>query len=1558
MKKFILLPILTILLSFAAYSQDLIIESMTIEPSYQKHSAFTYSVSIKNIGVISSNKGLLNIYFGNDASDYSNFFTSDYFPALDADETVTLNFEIGGSEYLEDLDQEVGSYYVNAIIDPDSYNFVDVNPSNNKFQAGVAEVTVSTADILLSNFSLNDATNHVQGKELALNVDVSNPGSTIRGVYVEAYLSADMVFDEEDLKLEKTDYLRFDYQNELTGILLNDFEIPFNLNPGEYYVFLKVDSYDQIQEIDETNNVYQAGSIEVASSNAFLTIDEFSVSYQWTEYGVSLSFNIENTGTTDVTYLDYYVSSYSVGTGYDPRNYYGSGIKAGKSRLEFVDIYDNELSGEYIYIGNNDPNYPLIDEIEVHIGSQPIFNYDFNIVSISSTSQVETEDIQIPLNIELENPNSNSIYDYATIDITLESLDGQIIENYNIRNGVYMDAFETNQLYIKLPNRPTLTAGTYNVTTNITLDYKDGSAGPFTSEIEIFASEYSIDVEILGQNGDIINQGIVYFYEKNANGNINYLGNQNIEEVDGVGQVTFLQSAGDFMFYVVPDESQFPNYLRTVSGNTFKLEQTSFTEINGNTTIQIEPIYVAPNVLNGEKAITGNIVSGTSSARVAYRQTASTNFDQTPVYLIRNSEVVAFTKTDASGSFTFTEVENGEYEIYFDDGNILESNDISANLSIDESTDIVELVVNETGEVAVENLKMELAAFELEASDIEADENNVTIQYQMSNYFKNNSISISNASFYTLIKQNGTVLDSIPFDQNLNLNQNDTLNLKTSISLTSSLMIGDYEIELHFSTPFQDTEFTGTARNFSVIEPHYNIDVIALDENQLPLTSGIVQLFKIDENGAISLFEEQAIQQNRIANFYTTACEYIINVIPEEEIFPQLIPSFQNHQYFFEESDVQNLSVDTEHQIQLINNPQSSLSGSKKVEFNLNDEKFNFSGTQVILSHAADSSVINTFSTENNYLELADMETGEYLLFFNDGTISQNFEKWYSLNVNAQDDLYQIEINTSSSSQNQFDFDFMAQKDTVFNNYNNSDQLDLSFSVDKQDNNFSDELIAFDFRIDLISQSTNDSLSFAYSEMLDFNNFQEIHKTFALNENIQAGFYDVKFNYSSPYTAGFIESNSFPIQIIDGNIYLNNVQFQNEIQENETSLDLQFDLAGSSDSLAKFKVYYEHILLKGEDTLKIQSHDNFINLAKGENMTVDFDLNLDAPLSLGDYNLITRFYPLRRDESNLQLIETPFRIRNQRVSLSNLALNEQLSILSDSLMYSFKISANNQDSIKNLNTQLFTYLIQKEDTLIVTEEELVVDVARSSFTEYVKYIDLNSALGNFLSPGDYQFIIELKHPINNYSKQDHLNFRINDPSIEITELTIPEEIRGDQNEINCSIDIAGNENNNIRSLTTEFLITIKKGTEFITDSLFVKELTIQKSGSITITLPLRFESFLENGDYLVELNYSTQFSNNNSNKITNEFKVYTEPEITSNDNQVNQNYSIYPNPFKNRFTIKGEYDKATLYNQYGKMIRSFHSIKGFENLDEVNSGVYLLVLEYKGKSSYHKIIKK
>lgn len=82
------------------------------------------------------------------------------------------------------------------------------------------------------------------------------------------------------------------------------------------------------------------------------------------------------------------------------------------------------------------------------------------------------------------------------------------------------------------------------------------------------------------------------------------------------------------------------------------------------------------------------------------------------------------------------------------------------------------------------------------------------------------------------------------------------------------------------------------------------------------------------------------------------------------------------------------------------------------------------------------------------------------------------------------------------------------------------------------------------------------------------------------------------------------------------------------------------------------------------------------------------------------------------------------------------------------------------------------------------------------------------------------------------------------------------------------------------------------------------------------------------------------------------------------DNQIEeaQNVKIYPNPAKDELTVvlpqNTENAKVMLYDLTGKMIKNINvQAKQKLNISDLNSGVYMIVIENNGKVSTHKLIK-
>ena len=110
-------------------------------------------------------------------------------------------------------------------------------------------------------------------------------------------------------------------------------------------------------------------------------------------------------------------------------------------------------------------------------------------------------------------------------------------------------------------------------------------------------------------------------------------------------------------------------------------------------------------------------------------------------------------------------------------------------------------------------------------------------------------------------------------------------------------------------------------------------------------------------------------------------------------------------------------------------------------------------------------------------------------------------------------------------------------------------------------------------------------------------------------------------------------------------------------------------------------------------------------------------------MQVGDYQLILELkHPnkaLNRKE------EVLFRVKNEAVTLNNIEMSVEPTIISDSLFYNFKLSGNKDDAVSNLDVNLNFHLIQEGDTLQTNKESLNLDLeigAEASYNKQFVYL--------------------------------------------------------------------------------------------------------------------------------------------------------------------------------------------------------------------------------------------
>ncbi len=112
-------------------------------------------------------------------------------------------------------------------------------------------------DMVLSNFSYNTPGVY-QGEVLFFETDVTNQGNLASGAFtIKSYISVDQNLSEDDVQdgnINTSFFAPGQTVSDVTGALT----IPESLQAGDYYIILKVDADDQLEESNENNNVLVA----------------------------------------------------------------------------------------------------------------------------------------------------------------------------------------------------------------------------------------------------------------------------------------------------------------------------------------------------------------------------------------------------------------------------------------------------------------------------------------------------------------------------------------------------------------------------------------------------------------------------------------------------------------------------------------------------------------------------------------------------------------------------------------------------------------------------------------------------------------------------------------------------------------------------------------------------------------------------------------------------------------------------------------------------------------------------------------------------------------------------------------------------------------------------------------------------------------------------------------------------------------------------------------------------------------------------------------------------
>ena len=171
----------------------------------------------------------------------------------------------------------------------------------------------------------NSPTTGVQGQSLSgIQMNVGNFGVVPAQVDVSFFLSQDAVYNNNDLFLSTSSYGSLD-GGQSTNISATT-QVPANVSLGDQYLLYVVDAFNDIPELDETNNVF-AFPINIISGTTGQDIDlELSLVQsiasppQWSNYSVVATLN--NVGNITATGVEVYIPNpngvvYTGGNEYD-----------------------------------------------------------------------------------------------------------------------------------------------------------------------------------------------------------------------------------------------------------------------------------------------------------------------------------------------------------------------------------------------------------------------------------------------------------------------------------------------------------------------------------------------------------------------------------------------------------------------------------------------------------------------------------------------------------------------------------------------------------------------------------------------------------------------------------------------------------------------------------------------------------------------------------------------------------------------------------------------------------------------------------------------------------------------------------------------------------------------------------------------------------------------------------------------------------------------------------------------------------------------------------------
>lgn len=280
---------------------DLIVLEANYELNQVQYQQFSGTISIKNVGSSPiSNFNVTNVYFSKDEiwdeTDVYGGFVN--FTNLEAGQTLTLPLSGGSNQFGIDADSE----YTYFIVKADSRQEIAEADETNNIWSGEISIRNASVDLTVGSFTNNSPDILRHGEMLSVGLEIINNGSdNVHNTMYEYFLSSDEIFDETDTKIGYLNWIGFDWNN--SAVASDQLAIPSSLTPGNYHVFVRINTQGQeinINDYNLENNVVKGFVVEVidAIENSTLNFNEPFGARSWEEDGHQWSW--DNSGWDNI----------------------------------------------------------------------------------------------------------------------------------------------------------------------------------------------------------------------------------------------------------------------------------------------------------------------------------------------------------------------------------------------------------------------------------------------------------------------------------------------------------------------------------------------------------------------------------------------------------------------------------------------------------------------------------------------------------------------------------------------------------------------------------------------------------------------------------------------------------------------------------------------------------------------------------------------------------------------------------------------------------------------------------------------------------------------------------------------------------------------------------------------------------------------------------------------------------------------------------------------------------------------------------------------------------